>query len=168
MLNKSSILAIRILLLLGQSPPRACLNPRQLASALQESPTYLAKICGLLVRAGILRAQKGVKGGVWLNKAPADVTLLSVVEACQGAILGDYCNGAEDPEYVCGFHLAALELHQAIKDVLARWTLARLLERPGPLGAAAQRIPCVILAGEGADVGKDAPLTAGSSQRGSS
>lgn len=145
MLNKTSLIGIRVLVLLGQSPPRTCLSPRQLAEALGESPTYLAKVCRLLVKAGILRAQKGIKGGVWLNRPPAEVTLLALVEACQGTIAGDYCNGDYDPASVCAFHQAALELHQAITGVLGRWTLAHLLERPRALGSVAETGACLMI-----------------------
>jgi len=146
MLTKTSLLGIRILLLLGQSSPRTCLPPRQLAAALGESPTYLSKVCRMLVRSGILRAQKGIKGGVWLNRQPSEVTLLAVVEACQGAIAGDYCNGAIDSADVCAFHKAALELYKAVKSVLERWTLADLLARPHPVGQATEAAACVMLA----------------------
>jgi Rrf2 family protein len=145
MVNKTSLIAIRTLMLLGQAAPRTCLSPRQLAEALKESPTYMAKVCRLLVRHGILRARKGVKGGVWLERAPKELTLLDVVEACQGAIVGDYCTEAVSLENVCGFHLAAVELHEAIKGVLGRWSLARLLERPRPTGAGADGVPCLML-----------------------
>lgn len=145
MLNKTSLIAIRTLMLLGQMPPRTCLSPRQLAEALQESPTYMAKVCRLLVRNGILRARKGVKGGVWLERSPEALTLLAVVEACQGTIVGDYCTVQSSLDDVCSFHLAAVELHEAITGVLGRWTLARLLERPRPTGPEADRINCLMM-----------------------
>jgi len=145
MLTKTSLLGIRILVLLGQSPPRTCLPPRQLAEALGESPTYSSKVCRMLVRAGILRALKGIKGGVWLNRQAAEVSLLAVVEACQGAIAGDYCNGDIDLAEVCAFHKAALELYEAVKAVLSRWTLADLLARPHPAGETGEAASCVML-----------------------
>lgn len=150
MLNKTSLLAIRTLILVGQSPPRTCLSPRQLAEALGESQTYLAKVCRLLVKAGILKAQKGIKGGVWLNRDPSEVTLRAVIEACQGTIVGDYCNGDFDPGSVCAFHQAAMELHEAITGVLGKWSLAHLLERPRPVGAVAERAACLMVAREAA------------------
>lgn len=156
MVNKTSLIAIRTLMLLGQASPRTCLSPRQLAEALQESPTYMAKVCRLLVRHGILRARKGVKGGVWLERAPKDLTLLAVVEACQGTIVGDYCTEVLSLDNVCGFHLAAVELHEAITGVLRRWTLARLLERPRPTGAGAEAINCLMLTPAGERRGEGA------------
>jgi len=144
MLGKTSILAIRVLMHLGESPAGVCVSPRPLAGALGESPTYLAKVCRLLVKAGVLRAHKGARGGVSLSRPPAEITLLSVVEACQGNISGDFCFGKVEPEEVCNFHRAAVELHEALTGVLTGWTLARLLERPHPIHSLSKETECVL------------------------
>jgi Rrf2 family protein len=142
MLGKTSVLAIRVLIHLGERQAGLCVSPRRLADDLGESPTYLAKVCRLLVKAGILRAHKGALGGVALSRPAAEVTLLSMVEACQGTITGDYCFGRLEPEEVCSFHRAAVELHEAVTGVLARWNLARLLERPRPTHSFSSEIHC--------------------------
>jgi len=104
----------------------------------------MAKICGLLVRAGILRSRRGATGGVTLNRSPSDVTLLDIVEACQGRVLENYCHGAADPEAVCAFHEAMLELHDCIVGNLSRCTLADLAARPGPSREIRQKVECRI------------------------
>lgn len=144
MLTKTSLLAIRALLWLAQHGRDVSLSPRPIAEALAASPTYLAKVLRLLVKAGILRAEKGVKGGVRLNRSPDRIPLLAVVEACQGALLGDYCEPGCDVSDVCGFHQAAEELHQAVTGVLSRWTLAQLVERPRPARALRPGLRCVM------------------------
>jgi Rrf2 family protein len=115
-----------------------------MAESLGESPTYLAKVTRHMVKAGILEAEKGVKGGVRLSKKPAAITLLEVVEACQGTIVGDYCKSMRPVSTHCSFHRAAMELHEAITGVLGRWTLADLLECPSAAGDAAGGVPCLI------------------------
>jgi Rrf2 family protein len=90
-LGKTTLSALRALLFLTQQEPAACLSPRHIAAVLGESPTYLAKVLRHLVKAGVLRAERGATGGVRLAMAPEDVTLLDVVEACQGTIVGNYC-----------------------------------------------------------------------------
>lgn len=134
MLGKTSQSAIRALLLLAQQEPGACWSPRRLAEALGESPTYLAKVTRHMVKQGLLEAEKGVKGGVRLALSPEDITLLAIVEACQGAIVGDFCKGDRASIGQCSFHRAAVELHDAITGVLARWTLAELLSKPAQPG----------------------------------
>jgi DNA-binding IscR family transcriptional regulator len=97
----------------------------------------MAKVLRSLVKAGILRAEHGSKGGVFLNRRPAEITLLAVVEACQGAIVGSYCQDIDDIRATCAFHRAAVELRKAITDVLSHWNLEHLVRAPGP----AKRLP---------------------------
>lgn len=144
MLGKTSISAIRTLLFLAQQDDGACLPPRKLAECLGESPTYLAKVTRHMVRHGILEAAKGVKGGVRLVRRPEEVTLLAIVEACQGTIVGDYCRSSRPSLHQCSFHKAAMELHAAITDVLERWTLADLLENPVETGEQGPVITCLM------------------------
>lgn len=145
MLTKTSLLAIRALLVLAQGEPGASVAPRRIAEVLGESPTYLAKVLRLLVRVGVLRAERGVKGGVRLNRAPSEVTLLTVVEACQGAILEDYCASGCDLGQTCSFHRAAEELHRAVTGVLSRWTMAHLAEKTRPDGRSPHAVRCVMV-----------------------
>lgn len=130
MLGKTSISAIRALLFLAQQEGDGWWSPRRLAAELGESPTYMAKVLRHLVKAGILDVARGVHGGVHLLRKPRGVTLLEIVEACQGAILGDYCRSGRPETHVCSFHRAAAELHDAIEGVLGRWTLDGLLQKP--------------------------------------
>ena len=130
MLTKTSVSAIRALLVIAGQESDPLWSPRRLAELLDESPTYMAKVIRHLVRVGILHAERGAKGGVVLAKPPEIVRLLDVVEACQGAIVGDYCRSSPGRRPPCAFHRASFELHQAITGVLARWSLAALLAEP--------------------------------------
>jgi Rrf2 family protein len=113
-----------------------------MAEQLGESPSYLAKVTQQLAKAGILRAHRGVSGGVTLNLPPEEITLLAVVEACQGAILADFCEEGADLAKTCAFHQAAAELHDAIVQVLSKWTLAELLENPRPSKTLRKTVRC--------------------------
>ena len=144
MLGKTSVSAIRTLLLLAQQDSSVCWSPRRLAETLGESPTYLAKVVRHMVKAGILEAEKGVKGGVRLRLAPSQVTLLAIVEACQGTIPANYCQSAHPSSSHCSFHRATLELHTAITGVLGRWTLTDLLGQPTASGEMTGGVTCVI------------------------
>ncbi|MBN8731378.1 MAG: Rrf2 family transcriptional regulator [Acidobacteria bacterium] len=157
MIAKTSHSALRTLLLLAQQDPAVCWSPRRLADMLGESPTYLAKVVRHLVKSDILEAQKGVKGGVRLVKAPAQITLLDVVEACQGTIVGDFCRSSRPDPTVCGFHRAAVELHQAITTVLGRWTLAQLLEQPRAVPPSEGGFACLMAHGLHAVAAKNRP-----------
>ncbi len=144
MFTKTSVSAIRALTYLGLNSTGQPISPRHMAEQLGESPTYLAKVARHLVKVGILRAHRGVAGGVTLNRSPDEISLLAIVEACQGAILGDFCQDAEDFDNTCAFHQAGAELHEAIVGILSRWTLAQLLLKPCPSEAGDSQVQCLL------------------------
>ncbi|HET9836643.1 MAG TPA: Rrf2 family transcriptional regulator [Candidatus Angelobacter sp.] len=132
MITKTSLLATRALLCLAEDRQGLAIPPRSIALQLGESPAYMAKVLRSLVKAGILRAEHGSKGGVRLNKRPGEITLLAIVEACQGAIVASHCQDVDDSSPTCAFHQAAIELRQGIIGVLSRWNLEQLARSPGP------------------------------------
>ena len=76
---------------------------------------FLEQLFAVLRRAGVLRSQRGVKGGYLLARDPAELTVLEVVELLDGA-LGRDATGV--------FADAA----GAARDVLARTTIADVVE----------------------------------------
>jgi DNA-binding IscR family transcriptional regulator len=77
---------------------------------------FLEQLFATLRRAGILKSQRGVKGGYSFAKPASDVTVLEIVELLDGPLGG----GAEGI-----FSDAAA----AARTVLAKQTIADLLER---------------------------------------
>jgi Rrf2 family transcriptional regulator, nitric oxide-sensitive transcriptional repressor len=144
-LTKTTLSAIRVLMYLGLREGKTPVSPRHVADHLGESPTYLAKVVRHLVRVGILRAHRGVNGGVTVSRSLSEVDLLSIVEACQGTVLGSFCAEAKDLDQTCAFHQAAAELHRVIVGVLSKWTVADLVARPCPSDQlAAEGITCLV------------------------
>lgn len=99
---------------------------RFIAAKLGLSSSYLAKIVNTLSRAGILRSYRGIAGGVMLGRAPAQITLLNIIEACQGAITAGNCGQAGSARPVCAYHRAMAEVAQALTETLSRWTILHL------------------------------------------
>ncbi len=135
MLTQTSETAIRALIYMALHREREPMTPRHIAEKIDASPTYLVKTLRQLVKAGILRSRHGAHGGVELGREPSQVTLLDIVEVCQGLIVGNYCSELDSPERLkdaCGFHQAMQEVHDAMIGPLRRWTLAGLAARPAP------------------------------------
>lgn len=132
MFTKTSISAIRALSYLGANGTGQPISPRRMAEELRESPTYLAKVVRHLVKAGILRAHRGVAGGVTFNQPPKELTLLAIVKACERTILENSCQVAEDHSEPCAVQQAGAELHEALVGILSRWTLVDFLRKPCP------------------------------------
>jgi len=142
MLNKTAELGIQVLLYLALRGADTPAPPRAIADALDSSPTYTAKVAGLLVKAGLLTAVRGAHGGVTLSRAPKELALIEIVEACQGKILADYCAPFDDLSLVCAYHEAMHKLHSAITGVLSRYTLADLAARPCPHQSIRRKVSC--------------------------
>lgn len=133
MLTQTSEIAIRLLVYLELRKDDSPASPRQMAADLKASPSYLAKITRDLVKAGILRSHRGAMGGVTLARQSKSVSLLEIVQAVQGLIVGSYCQDISDhPAPVCAFHEAMLEVHTGTLKTLSKWSLADLAARPGP------------------------------------
>jgi Rrf2 family protein len=77
---------------------------------------FLEQLFAVLRRAGILRSQRGVKGGYAFAREPAEVTVLEVVELLDGRLGA----GAE------GIFAEAAD---AARSVLAKSTIADVVER---------------------------------------
>jgi Rrf2 family protein len=144
MITKTSLLATRALLYLVNGNQSVAVSPRNIALQLGESQSYMAKVLRSLVKAGILRSEHGSRGGVLLNRSQSEITLLSIVEACQGAIAESYCQDIEDLETTCAFHHAAVELRRSITSVLGRWTLKDLAAAPRPTRRLPGGVHCVM------------------------
>ncbi len=147
MFTKTTLTAIRTLVYVGLHSSEGTLSLRSIAAELGESPTYLVKVARQLVKAGILRAHRGVSGGVELGRPAERIALVAIVEACQGAILPDFCQETPRLKGTCALHRAGTELHEAILGVLSRWTLADFVREPSPTGAVARAavLPCLLL-----------------------
>ena len=133
MISGTARSALRALFCIAERDRREVVPLKEIAERLGESPTYVAKISQDLVRAGILRSERGRRGGVALGSLPENITLLDIVEACQGEVRPDHCRSSCASDSACCFHLAAVELCEAVRGVLGRWTLADLMRKPTAL-----------------------------------
>ena len=123
-------------------------SSRDLAELQGVSPSFVAKIFPKLEKAGIVQAAEGVRGGYRLAKAPADITVLDVVDAIEGykplfncQEIRDRCAVFDDdaPNWatngVCAIHAAMIRAEKAMRASLAQETLASIatvVERKAP------------------------------------
>lgn len=122
---------------LAQLEPGAAASAGQLARYFDVPPAYLAKQLQSLVRAGILAATTGPRGGFRLARPAAEVTLLQLVEAVDGAPAPYVCKEirqrgvgalpAKDCVKTCILAAKMADAHRAWRDSLAGVTLADIL-----------------------------------------
>lgn len=80
MLSQTAEYALRAVVILARSTD-APQTTRQISEATRVPQPYLVKILQGLVRAGIVRSQRGLGGGVSLAKPASQLTILEVVNA---------------------------------------------------------------------------------------
>ena len=80
MLSDASEYALRAVIWLAQGP-REPKKVRDIAEGTCAAPGYLVKVLQGLAKAGILSAQRGIHGGFTLIRAPAELSVLEVINA---------------------------------------------------------------------------------------
>lgn len=122
---------------LAQLEPGATASAAQLAEYYDLPAAYLAKQLQAAVRAGVLAATTGPRGGFRLARPASEITLLHIVEAVDGASSPYECReirqqgrGALPPEEcrrTCILAEKMAEAHAAWRRSLATVSLAEIL-----------------------------------------
>jgi len=110
----------------GQGPVSA----REIAERRAIPPRFLEQLFVALRRAGIVTAVRGAKGGFVLQRDPAMITVLDVVEALEGPLQASVCDSGRESGCLKSGSCAAAPVWArattALKDVFASTTLASL------------------------------------------
>jgi Rrf2 family protein len=122
-ITSKSPYAVRALVELGRTADRTPVPIGELARRRDIPVQFLEQLFAVLRRAGILRSQRGVKGGYAFARDPSEVSILEVVELLDGP-LGPNAQG------IFG------EAAAAAREVLARTTIADEVEREAQAQAA--------------------------------
>jgi len=115
-ITSKSPYALRALAELGRTGAAGPVPIGELARRRDIPVQFLEQLFATLRRAGILRSQRGVKGGYLLARDPSEITVLEVVELLDGPL-------GRDAEGVLG------EAAAAARTVLESTTIADLIER---------------------------------------
>lgn len=132
--------ALHCLLWLAEpSPAPALVSSRDLADLQGLPAPFLAKIFPKLEKAGIVAAGEGIRGGYRLARPAEEISVLDVVDAIDDAKplfdcqeVRERCSlfGEKPPRWAtagtCGIHAVMLRAEKAMRDELARTTLASL------------------------------------------
>ena len=115
-ITSKSPYALKALAELGRTGAGAPVPIGELARRRDIPVQFLEQLFAVLRRAGILRSQRGVKGGYCFAREPSEVTVLEIVELLDGP-LGRGATGV------------FAEAADAARKVLAETTIADVVER---------------------------------------
>jgi Rrf2 family iron-sulfur cluster assembly transcriptional regulator len=102
---------------------------REVAQAMALPASYTPQVLRLLAEAGLAEARAGRDGGYRLTRPPAEIALLEVVEAAEGAFTLKRCILRGGPchwEQACAVHAVWAAAVDACRDALRRASLADL------------------------------------------
>ena len=130
--------SVHCLSVLAFLPEERALSAGRLAEFHGIPAPYLAKHLQALVRAGIIDSVPGPRGGFRLERAPADISLLDVVEALEGPEPAFRCTEIrqQGPSAIgkkcytrpCGLAAAFANAENAWRTALRATTLQQLIE----------------------------------------
>lgn len=129
MFSQTAEYALRAIAYLASQPDHFATIPG-MSEAIQVNPPYLRKVFDRLRAADIVSTQRGTGGGVVLEIAPDDLTILDIVNAVDPVQRIERCPlGLPDHMDLCPLHS---ELDQAISQIeesLGRHTIGELLAK---------------------------------------
>jgi Rrf2 family protein len=117
-INQATDYGFRAVLFLAQQSNGEVVEAQAIANSQVVPMRFLLKIMPSLIKAGIVRSQRGVGGGYALARRPEDITLLDVLVAIEGPIYLNRCLMDED---LCSKQgPPTCQVHQALADIQKR------------------------------------------------
>ncbi|MBI4717283.1 MAG: Rrf2 family transcriptional regulator [Planctomycetes bacterium] len=132
MISQTAEYALRAAVALAQAGSATVLTP-QLARTTRVPQAYLAKVLQTLARAGLVRSQRGLRGGFALTRPAAEITLLEVVSAVDPVKRIERCPLGLDGHgtNLCPLHRRLDQATAEVERSLADVTIADILDEPG-------------------------------------
>ena len=96
---------------------------------------YLFKVLQTLAAAGIVKANRGVKGGYSLNQPASQLTVLQIINAIDPLPRIERCplNRPEHAHTLCALHRRMDEAVKGVEDALGSVTIAEINDEAGPV-----------------------------------
>lgn len=131
-LTQTAEYALRAVVWLAHHPGQPQ-TTRQIADATRVPPSYLPKVFQPLVRAGLVAAQRGLRGGYSLARGAAEMTLLEIVNQVDPVQRIERCplGLASHRGQLCPLHGLLDQLALVEERVLGGTRLSDLIDQPG-------------------------------------
>jgi Rrf2 family protein len=111
---------------------------REVALEMRLPESYTPQLLGILAKAGLAEAKAGRLGGYRLRRPPSEISVLEVIEAAEGPLASRRCAIRGGPcrwDDVCALHPTIARAAEAVRDTLARTSLAEVASADRTLAA---------------------------------
>ena len=135
-ITRATEYAIRAVLYMACQPQGEIIFKKDICRAQEITPAFLTKILQPLIKAGIVGSQRGVGGGFYLAKPPAEINLFDIVQTQEGPLYLNQClikEGHCGREFFCPVHGAWQEIRSEFMATLSRHDFATLAARQGEM-----------------------------------
>jgi len=114
-------------LYLAQKTPGELTQIHEIAQGCHLPEPFLAQILRLLVRGGVVRSRKGVRGGFSLSRSADRISFLEVLEALEGPVAVNRCQNPAlhcEHEENCAMESVWSRVQEALVRILGETRLA--------------------------------------------
>jgi len=131
MISKTALHAVRATVALAERPGEFQ-GAGSIAERIGAPQNYLGKLLQSLVQHGVVKSQKGMRGGFQLARSPDEITLLDIVEPVdhvsrwEGCFMGHSSCSADEP---CSMHHRWAAVRNAYLTMLRESTLAEVAQQ---------------------------------------
>ena len=128
-ITRATEYAIRAILYMSRQPAGDIIYKKDICKAQEITPAFLTKILQPLIKDGIVGSQRGVGGGFYLAKEPAEITLLDIIKSQEGPVYLNQClieKGSCEREFFCPVHGAWAQIRKEFMATLSRYDFASL------------------------------------------
>ena len=128
-ITRATEYAIRAVLYMAKFPQGEIILKKDICKTQDVTPAFLTKIFQPLVKAGIIGSQRGVGGGFFLKKDPADITIYDVYKIEEDPMYINKClcgRGICERDSYCPVHQAWKSVRNGIIGQLCEYNFADL------------------------------------------
>jgi Rrf2 family protein len=121
---------------MSRQPTGEIIFKKDICKAQDITPAFLTKILQPLIKDGIVGSQRGVGGGFYLAKSPAEITLLDIIKSQEGPVYLNQClveNSNCEREFFCPTHGAWKQIREEFMATLSRYDFASLAAKQNDL-----------------------------------
>lgn len=131
-INQATDYGFRAAVFLAGQEPGKMIEAQVIAQEVVIPMRFLLKIMPSLIKAGIVKSQRGAGGGYALARDPRDISMLDILEATEGPIQlnrclidHDLCSRQAAPD--CKVHQALEQIQERLAADFGRWSIADLV-----------------------------------------